>query len=255
MGRLVTATVDVAYTPLATRLFKYYGLDPGDVAQLDSLPYRQRSFAPGESIIRRGDRIEHIILMVSGWAARARYTPSGARQIIHILLPGDLLTGEAFVVARIDHELVSMTRSVARLITRRDLRELFDQAPRISAALWWAAEQEDGMLREQIVRLGRRSALERTAHLILELHRRLLIVQQATEDALVLPITQSEISDVLGLSVVHIHRTLKCLQSSGLIDRRKSVIRLLDRDALARICDFDLSHFHLDSTISHLVMD
>ena len=192
--------------------------------------------------------------MISGWAARARYTLNGSRQIIHILLPGDLLTGEVFIVNRMDHDLVSMTNTVVRLIAPRELKDLFRRAPGISAALWWAAEQEDGMLREHIVRLGRRSALERTAHLLLELHRRLLLVQQATEDVFVLPITQSEISDVLGLSVVHVHRTLKVLDNSGLIDRRKSIIRLNDREALARLCDFDLSHFHLDSTFSQAIV-
>ncbi len=246
--------IDVAYSPLATRLSRYYGLDSKDVASLDSLPFRQRTFERGQSVVSRGDPIKDVILMISGWAARVRYTPSGARQIIHVLLPGDFLTSEIFVSRRLDHELVSMTKSVVRLMKPQDLRDLFRQAPGLSTALWWAAEQEDGMLREQIVRLGRRSALERTAHLILELHRRLLIVQQATEDAFVLPITQTEISDVLGLSVVHIHRTLRKLHDAGLIERRKSIIRLCDRDALADLCDFDLTHFHLDSGVSQAVV-
>ena len=252
LGDPISNSIDVAYTPLATRLARYYGLLQDDVAHLDTLPFTQADYVAGQSVVARGDPIEDVYLMISGWAARVRYTPSGSRQIIHILLPGDLITGEVFVVRRIDHELISLTNTSIRIIKPQALLDLFRNAPSLSAALWWTAEQEDGMLREQIVRLGRRSALERTAHLLLELHRRLLMVQQATDEAFILPLNQEHISDVLGLSVVHINRTLKRLERSGHIERRGSVIRLKGREKLAGLCDFDLAHFHLDSTLSQI---
>lgn len=239
----------MAYTPLATRLSQFFGLDPEDVAKLDALPFRQRAHDAGEQILGRGDRIEGMFLMISGWAARVRYTPEGSRQIIHILLPGDLVTDDVFVTRRIDHEFISLTKIVVRLINPDDFHDLFLKAPTMLAALWWAGAQEDGMLREQIVRLGRRSAIQRTCHLLLELHRRLLMVHQATDESFILPITQIEISDVLGLSIVHVNRTLKKLDDAGLIERRKSLMRLLDRESLAQLCDFDVAHFHLDSTL------
>lgn len=242
-------SIDAAYTPFASRLSQFRGLEADDITKLDALPYRRRTYEAGASIVRRGDQVHDVIMMISGWAARVRTTSSGMRQIIHILLPGDLLTGDLFLVRRLDHELVAMTKAAVRLIKPEDLQALFSQAPSLSMALWWVAEQEDGMLREQVVRLGRRSALERTCHLLLELHRRLLLVQQATDDAFILPITQVEISDALGLSVVHVSRTLKKLTQSGLIERRGSVIQLRDREAIADLCDFDLAHFHLDSTL------
>ena len=239
----------MAYTPLATRLSQFHGLDLKDVAKLDALPFQQRAHGAGERILGRGDRIEGMFLMNSGWAARVRYTPEGFRQIIHILLPGDLVTNDVFLTRRMDHEFVSLTKIVVRLINPNEFHALSRQAPTMLAALWWVGEQEEGMLREQIVRLGRRSAIQKTCHLLLELHRRLLVVHQATDESFILPITQIEISEVLGLSVVHVNRTLKKLDDAGLIERRNSLVRLLDLGALAEMCDFDVAHFHFDSTI------
>lgn len=237
---------DVAYTPLVTRLSNYARASKQDLARLDTVPFQQRKCEPGDIIVGRGDSITDVIFMISGWAARVRYTKGGRRQIIHILLPGDLLTREVFVIRRSDHELISLTNTVIRFVEQKDLVDLFREAPDLSTALWWAAEQEEGILREHIVRLGRRSSYERTCHLLLELHRRLVLIRQATESVFVLPITQAEIADLLGLSTIHVNRTLVKLRSEGLIKQNKRIIQILDPEAMADICDFDLAHLHLD---------
>ena len=245
--------LDVAFTPLATRLARYFQLDEQDVLRLEQVDYEQVAFEAGDSILRRNDRMNHLLLMVSGWAVRCRYTQSGARQIIHILLPGDLITPDVFVIRRSDHAISALTDTVIRQIEPRDMRELFNSCPSMAAAFWWASEQEDGILREHIVRLGRRSAAQRILHLFLELHRRLLLVDHATEDTFLLPLTQNDIADVLGLSSVHVNRTLRQLEKQELINYEGSVIQIPSREALAAMCDFDLAHFHLDSTVSNAI--
>lgn len=243
----------VTYTPLATRLSRYYQLDEDHIHELENTVSHEVQFKAGDSILRRNAAMKHLMVMVSGWAIRCRYTRAGTRQIIHVLLPGDVLTPDVFVIKRSDHAIVTLTDTVVRQIEPRDMNSLFHRCPHMAAAFWWASEQEDGILREHIVRLGRRSAEQRVLHLFLELHRRLLLVDQATEDTFVLPLTQNDVADVLGLSSVHVNRTLRKLDKEGLIQYQGSVIQIPSREALSEMCDFDLSHLHLDSTVANAI--
>lgn len=196
-------------------------------------------------MLARGGLVDTVIFVTSGWAARSRYTPDGKRQIVHVLLPGDVVTPDVLVLKRMDHEIEALSTLSARFVRRSEFQALLLSLPRLACALWWASAQEDSLVREHVVRLGRRSALERIAHFILELHRRLLIVGQASEGAMIMPVTQSEIGDALGLSNVHVSKTLSKLQSLGHIKRTRTLIQLLDVDGLAELCDFDVLHFHL----------
>ena len=239
----------VTYTPLATRLSRYYLLDEDHIEELEKTVSHEVSFKAGDSILRRNAAMKHLMVMVTGWAIRCRFTRAGTRQII----PGDVLTPDVFVLKRSDHAIMTLTDTTVRQIEPRDMSALFTRCPHMAAAFWWASEQEEGILREHIVRLGRRSAEQRVLHLFLELHRRLLLVDQATEDTFVLPLTQNDVADVLGLSSVHVNRTLRKLDREGLIQYQGSVIQIPSREALAEMCDFDLSHLHLDSTVANAI--
>ena len=236
-------------SPLATRLQRYYELESADLALLDGLQHESATFSAGSYILERGDEMKHLIILNSGWAVRTRYTINGTRQIIHILLPGDVVTPDVFVVKKTDHAISALTDVELRYVKPREMQRLFGESRSLAAAFWWMSEQEGGMMREQIVRLGRRSALERVPHLFLELHRRLYMVGQASEEVFILPLTQNDIGDTLGLSNVHVNRTLRKLESDGFIKYEGSVIQIPDSRRLAELCDFDFDHLHLDSTV------
>ena len=239
--------VTVASTPLATRLSRYYRLSAPDIEALEALPYESASGSRGDYIIKRGGAQRKLIFIIGGWAARCRYTSSGNRQIQHVLLPGDVATPDVFVIGRSDHDIQCLSDCEFRTVKPAAMRELFRRSEAIASAMWWSAEQEDGILREHIVRLGRRSAAERVPHFFLELHRRLVIVDQATDSTFVLPLTQTDIADALGLSAVHVNRTLRKLGQDGLIDYRPGLVTVNDPVQLARECDFDVTHLHLDN--------
>ncbi|NNF17517.1 MAG: Crp/Fnr family transcriptional regulator [Gammaproteobacteria bacterium] len=241
--------IHLVTSPLATRLQRYYKLDQSDLDLLDGVKHLSTEYEPGEYILERGATLQNLILLVSGWAVRTRYTAEGTRQIIHILLPGDVLTPNVFVVRQTDHSISTLTPAAVRLVKPHDMQAMFAKSPALGAAFWWMSEQEAGVMREQIVRLGRRSALERVPHLFLELHRRLYMVGHASEDVFILPLTQNDIGDTLGLSNVHVSRTLKKLEEGGYIRYQGSVIQIPDSRRLADLCDFDFDHLHLDSTI------
>jgi CRP-like cAMP-binding protein len=117
---------------------------------------------------------------------------------------------------------------------------------RLASSFWWAAIQEEAILREQIVRVGRRSAVERVAHLILELNRRLAAGTGRLEDYLPLPVAQALFADALGLSIVHVSRTFTRLKGEGYIRANNKGIEIVRREAMAEMCDFDSRYLHLE---------
>lgn len=237
-----------ANSPFAIRLSRHYDVDETDLEQLEELKFKQVAFDAGREILRRGAEMKQVILLASGWAARCRYTPDGRRQIVHLILPGDIVTPGVFSTRRTDHGISALSNVLVRFVDTTDMQRLFSNTTTIAAAFWWSTEQEYGVLREQIVRLGRRSALHRIPHLFLELYRRLLLVNQASGKSFSLPLTQNDIADTLGLSSVHVNRTLRRLVSSGLITYDGSTVEIVDSESLAMFCDFDISHLHLDQT-------
>lgn len=243
-------SLSVTQSPFARRLSRHYAVDKADLKRLEEIKSKQITFEAGDDVLRRGAEMKKLILLVSGWAVRCRYTRDGNRQIVHILVPGDVITPNVFAAKRTDHGITALSEVVARFVDVEDMQELLAENGSLAAAFWWATEQEHGMLREQIVRLGRRSALHRIPHLFLELHRRLHLVGQATADSFILPLTQNDIADALGLSNVHVNRTLKKLVDQGYIAYEASVTRVIDFDGLAAMCDFDTLHLHLDRTKS-----
>lgn len=236
-----------ANSPFARKLSLHYQVDKPDLQALEQLTYRETVVKPGQDILARGQAMTFVILLASGWAIRSRYTPEGMRQIIHILLPGDIVTPGVFATNRTDHEITSVTECTVRFVEPAELNKVFASTKTLATAFWWATEQEYGALREQIVRLGRRSAMNRIPHLFLELHRRLHLVGLATAEQFLLPLTQTEIADTLGLSNVHVNRTLRKLVSEGYLKYDGTQIEISDYQRLANLCDFDLSHLHLDS--------
>ncbi len=200
-------------------------------------------------LIDEGETLKHVLLVEDGWAIRHRNLSDGRRQIVNFLLPGDFFDLQVFLAHTSDHAVSTVTKATIHFIDPGDILELFRSSSEVGIALWWATLQEEAILREQIVRTGRRSALERVSHMILELHRRNRIVQRGSESAFVLPLTQSTLADALGLSLVHVNRTLRTLIGRSLIERDGQSIIIRDRQGLQALCEFDTDYLHLDTSL------
>ncbi|MEM9744528.1 MAG: Crp/Fnr family transcriptional regulator [Pseudomonadota bacterium] len=238
----------MTFHAFARRLRKHYEVSQADLSALESLPCETRSFLAKEWILQREDPKTRLLILTTGWAVRSRYTTEGQRQIIQILLPGDVLTPDAFVVRQSDHDILALTRATIRTYDRAEMHRLLLDLPSLAAGLWWSAAQEEGMLREHIVRIGRRSARARLAHLLLELYRRVCLISTPEENCLDLPMSQAELADALGLSAVHLNRTLRELQRAGMVEYSGDTLCLTDRSALAQLCDYDDLHLQLDNS-------
>jgi CRP-like cAMP-binding protein len=167
-------------------------------------------------------------LLVSGVAGEVRALANGRRQVIALRLPGDLLQGDAEAVRAITPVELVNALSVVRTLGEKSARS----QPLRRA--WLAATRvEQSRLRDHVVRLGGLSAFERMAHFFMEVHDRLSRVGLATPTSFHLPVKQEVIADLLGLSVVHVSRTVQSLRRDGLAQIRSGYVTVLDRPRLA----------------------
>lgn len=228
------------------RINQYVDVDRRYFDDLDRLPHRIETRQAGQEIVREGERVDFVFVIEEGWAIRFRMLEDGRRQILNFMLPGDCFDLMSLNKARSDHSVLAATDVSLRRIKSDLFLNTVAKNPNLATSFWWAAIQEEAILREQIIRVGRRSAKERLGHLILELNRRVAAVTGQWDDHLRMPVPQSVLADALGLSVVHISRSLTRLKSDGLIKVTSAGFEILDREALSEMCDFDSRYLHLD---------
>lgn len=221
------------------RIRQYVDSDTLAIDKLAELDHRLENRMPGETIVAEGERADFVFVIERGWAVRNRLLDDGRRQILNFMLPGDCFDLMSLTQAKSDHAVNAATHVSLRRISSKDFMGAIASQPALATAFWWVAIQEDSILREQIIRVGRRSATERLAHLFLELNRRQIIVTGDETDFLDLPISQSLLADALGLSVVHVSRTLAKLRNKGFVKTSPFGIEILDRERLSALADFD----------------
>lgn len=225
--------------PMIRRMRALAPLSQAEETLLRSLGDHRERHAPGAELIFEGGSAEHPRFVLSGWAACQRVLQDGRRQIFRFILPGDvfgLAKGPAVVahwsvVALTSMELVQGEAAVAQARA--------GEAPGIARALARAQTIDDQLLLDHMVRLGQQTAYERVAHFLLELQRRLRVAGLGDAQRFPLPLTQEILADALGLSIVHVNRTLQQLRRDGLIELRSGVAILLKPDDLARLCEYD----------------
>jgi len=171
--------------------------------------------------------------IVSGWACEARVLGDGRRQIFSFAVPGDVVRPANSHQLRTLFAITAVECvDVVETLARASEREKVDILAAMNRAFFQNAERRY----EHISRLGRRSALHRTAHLLMELHDRLDQVGMVDGEAFALPLTQEDMADALGLSVVHVNRSLRTLRESGLATLRYGRVTQFERDRLQEIC-------------------
>lgn len=234
-----------AMEKLLRRLAFYVDLSDAETALLQDLPHKAVSVKRGEDIVREGDPTKEAFVVRRGWAIRFAILEDGRRQVLNILLPGDVFDLQVLVAKEADHSVAAVTDCDLFTISPRNFAQLFYESGSLGLALWWTAVQEEAILREQIVRNGRRSGAERLSHFLLELHRRCEVIGEGGDDWFRLPITQTVIADTLGLTNVYTNRLLKQLEARDFIKRTSDGIDLLDMAGMKELSDFDAAYLHL----------
>ncbi len=245
LGNAVSAFLP-GVSSLARKLSLFVPLSETDRKVLDALSTGEEHFAADVDIIIDGMAPRSVFLVQEGMAIRYRGLPNGGRQIITFLIPGDLCDPHVFLVKTMDHSIGTITPVRIAALSREGLTKTFATCPRISAALWWSSMQEESMLRERIVSLGRRDARGRIAYLLCELFWRYTAMGLAQGEVFHLPLTQTELGDALGLTPVHVNRVLRDFREQRLIAMEHRMLRMLDVVGLQGIAGFSKDYLHLD---------
>jgi CRP-like cAMP-binding protein len=238
---------------LARKLSLFVPLSDSDRQALDALTTTEETFRADTDIVSEGMAPRSVFLLQDGMAVRYRALPDGGRQIMTFLIPGDLCDPHMFLLRKMDHSIGAITSVRIAALSREGLMNIFATHPRISAALWWSSLQEESMLRERIVSLGRRDARGRIAYLLCELLWRHSAMGLAEDETYHLPLTQTELGDALGLTPVHVNRVLMEFRKRHLITMEQRLLKVLDVAGLQDIAGFDESYLHFDGASANVI--
>lgn len=202
---------------------------------LDEIPYIQR-FKTGEIAVARGEcPVEQevtrgaLFTVLAGVLMRYRSLPDGRRQIVNFMFPGDLIGLEGAFGEPASHSVEALTPVRLCVFDSARYHDLITAQPSLGYDITWLAAKEETALEEHLVALGRRSARERVAYLAVWLLERARGTCMAGEgNRLEVTITQAQIADMLGLSLVHTNRTIKALERQGHVIWRQNAITVPD---------------------------
>ena len=214
---------------------QFRAFSPDELKFVSSFKRGELVAETGAIILAEGAHSAQLFTLLSGWAFRFKTLEDGRRQILNYCLPGDLIGLQGSVIGAMDHSVEALTPAVLCVFQRDRLPELFRNQPGLSFDVTWLASREERMLDENLLSLGRRTALERAAYLIAFLYQRSAAVGMTDHKALLIPISQQHVADTLGLSIVHTNKTLRKLSEKKLIRWHDRACEVLDAAGLMEV--------------------
>ena len=228
------------------RKLEYWGpLDKTDREALLALPHVVRAVEQHHYIVRERDEATHSCLMLSGFSFRHKIVSDGQRQIVAVHMKGDLVDLQNSLLGIADHSVQTLTKAEVAMIPRAEVKQIAFARPNIGYAMWMDTLVDGSVFREWIANVGRRDSRQRIAHLLCEFAVRLHVAGLGEQTEYELPMTQEQLADAVGLTPVHVNRTLKELDKVGLIERSKRSVKIGDWKRLAEAGDFDTTYLHL----------
>ncbi len=198
------------------------------------------------TVIKSGQPLDVCTLLVEGWLARVKDLRSGVRQFTELHVAGDFADLHSFTLKRLEHDVVSLTPCKLATVPHERLRELTEKFPHLGRVYWFQTNLDAAIHREWTVCMARRSAMARVAHILSELCVRLDIVGRVQANSFDFPMTQTDLAECLGLTSVHVNRTLQELRKRNLIRLENRRATVLDMPALHEIAEFDDSYLYLE---------
>jgi CRP-like cAMP-binding protein len=212
---------------------------------IEALPRREMVLQKNDDLVRQGSRPRESCLMLEGFAARLHILENGKQQISGIYVPGDFVDLHSLLLKVMDHSVVALGPCRAAYVPHDSLQAITDRAPHLTRLLWLSTLIDAAILRAWVVSSARRTSLQRFAHFLCELYTRLEVVGLVQKNTFRFPASQADVGDILGLSTVHVNRTLQELRATGCVAWRREGITVSNFDQLSRIADFDALYLNL----------
>lgn len=224
--------------PFVARLERYIELSPADLQALRGLIASEMTVQKRRDLVVDGYEYRKLCFIKEGFAARYKVLRNGKRQIINVLLPGDVVGLPGSFLERATYSVIAVSDMKLQVCPLDSFVELCYRRPKFGLALAWLAVQEATINAEHIIDMGRRTSIERLARFLLEIHSRLAVVGRATHKSFDLPFSQEVLSDALGLSVPHLNRTFARLRTDGMLVMNERHIEFADLKAMQLLAHF-----------------
>src|SRR5215475_9542702 len=228
----------LAEHPFVARLSRLMTLGAADLKSLELIIESERQIKKRKDLVVAGDEYRNLCFVKDGHAIRYKLLRSGKRQILNVILPGDVIGFPVSFFDRSIYSVVAVSDLTYNICALYGYARLCYEEPQFGLALSWLAAHEAAIYAEHIVDLGRRTPVERLAHFLLEIHARLLTVRRAERTSFDLPFSQEIMADVLGLSVPHLNRVMQQLRAEQLITSRGRSVELTDMASLQTLAHY-----------------
>ena len=220
-------------------------LSGAELEALESAVSRTITIEPRTTLVNRGDRLENSYYLMEGTMLRHLDDKRGERQLVGVNIAGDFVDLHGYPMKRLDHSVQSLDRVTVAEVPHRRITDMLSDSPHLARLLWFSTLLDAAMHREWIFRLGRLNAEGRIAHLISELIERLRYVGLYDGARFPIPLLQRDYAEACGITPVHANRSFRTLKERGVVDLDGGGrLRILDEDALKRLCGFDGSYLY-----------
>lgn len=226
-------------TNFRRKLDAFSSIPPNEFALFNQTLGTPKILEKGEELRFRHAGQQKAFLVSEGWAFTYRMLANGARQIVDIAVPGDIIGLRGLMLRSGDCKGTLLNVSAVHEINSNTLLKLFDETPRIGAGILWAGSRDEALLVERLTSVGRRPGAERVAHFFLELKARLELVGKCSGGTYACPLSQGQIADALGLTPAHLNRVLRHLREMNLIHIHHGEVEIIDEEQAALFAQFN----------------
>ncbi len=231
--------------PLIATFERAVVLTDAERAAVEALPFTKDQLKAGEGPSWAGDRPLRSFLVLEGTLSSSKTMRDGRLQITAFHIPGDLPDLLSLHLHVLDRDIGALTNCTLAFMSHADLRRLCEAHPRLAAALWRITLTDAAVSTEWLVNVAQRQAPSRMAHLFCELMARMEVVGRAERGSCQLGLTQEDLSEAMGMSIVHVNRTLQELRGQGLLSFEKGRLTIHDWAGLVRLGEFNPDYLHL----------
>ena len=236
---------DKALERFLARLLRHSALAGREQAEILGLKYHSAQIRPRQDIVSPGQIIDHACLIGKGLAARSDQMRNGRRQTTALHIPGDMADLHSVVRPKARWSITALTATTVLYVPHVELLSLASTYPNIALAFWRDATIDSSIIAKWLVSVGQRAAKARVAHLFCEIGVRLESADLGARDKFGLPMTQDQLADAVGITAVHLNRTLQVLRSTGLFNFTQGLVEIANWPAFAALAEFDSSYMEL----------
>ena len=218
---------------------------PEERAVLEASISEILTLEPRSTIVREGQPMTQSMFLVEGFMCRYIDDRKGHRQLVAVQVPGDFVDLHAYPLKMLDHDVATLTAATVALVPHTALDRLVDERPELARKLWFSTLLDAATHRAWLFRLGRLDAVGRVAHFLCETNARLVAVGLSDGRRFALGLTQNDLSEVCGITNVHVNRVLRQLREEGLCVFRSAMVDILNPERLAARGQFKPSYLYL----------